>query len=100
MVAALKKLTGDDFAGRLSAWWDGREYVAGKGKPETPEKVVASKPKDVPVPEKSESDTPSLSAAASRVAALEALWGQGRFSPGGPELYSRLTDNLPDFEGG
>ena len=104
MVAALKKLTGDDFAGRLAAWWDGREYVAGAEQPE-PEKNKAAAPKPVPKKDRTDpvaaktSSSPSMSAAASRVAALEALWGQGRFSPSGPELYSRLTDNLPGLEG-
>ncbi len=28
MLAQVKKLAGDDFAGRFGAWWNGREYVA------------------------------------------------------------------------
>ena len=27
MLAQVKKLAGDDFAGRFGAWWSGRDYV-------------------------------------------------------------------------
>jgi hypothetical protein len=45
MLAQVKKLAGGDLAGRLSAWWDGREYVAPSREPE-----AEAAPADAPAP--------------------------------------------------
>lgn len=130
-MAALKKLTGGDVAGRFSAWWDGRDYVPGddsgdnddEPKAAAPKKKSPDKAKKKPE-KKSEKKTAGkaatkvetkvekqvakpvavsgvsqLSAAASRIAALETLWGEGRFSPGSSELYARLTDGMKSSGG-
>lgn len=103
MVAVLKKLTGDDLAGRLGAWWDGRAYSPGEAPPdgEKAEKPKSKRPikteaKSAPAPVKAAAA--SVSGPASRIAALETLWGAGRFSPASTDLYSRITSILPDLE--
>lgn len=97
MVAALKKLTGGDFAGRLGAWWDGRAYTPGETvAPVKTEKASKSKSTE---PKSLEARTgPKMSGAASRVAAIETLWGEGCFSPASTDLYSRITSILPELE--
>ncbi|MAK62133.1 MAG: hypothetical protein CMK09_14270 [Ponticaulis sp.] len=98
MVAALNKITGGNFAGRFAAWWNGQDYVPGQ------EPVAESKPKakpvSAPVSSPSETSGPVLSSAESRISALETLWGEGRFSPAGGQLYARVTENLPELEKG
>lgn len=97
MVAALKNIAGGDVAGRFSAWWNGKDYAPGA-------KVAQAKS----APESSKKNVPNsqtaggqvLSASDSRMSALEVLWGEGRFSPAGSELYSRITENLPELEKG
>ena len=98
MVAVLKKLVPDDLKGRVSAWWDGREYTPGANEnvPETPKPKPSKKPKET-------DDPPALSKASpgqSRVAALETLWGEGRFSPASTEMYARITEGMSSLEKG
>lgn len=95
MVAALKKFIPDDFAGRFSAWWDGRDYAPGAEpvSEEIPEKESHQKQKENKAVDKR---TP----AATRIAALETLWGEGRFSPGSAELYARITEGMSGLENG
>ena len=118
MVAALKKLTGGDFAGRFSAWWDGRDYAppteesdesatSEMSETEGMDDVDADEAAEIAAPPKpskpkaiSTDASDALSPGASRIAALETLWGEGRFGPGSAELSSRLTDALPPLEGG
>ncbi|MFT3725099.1 MAG: hypothetical protein QM773_16130 [Hyphomonadaceae bacterium] len=50
MLAQVKKLAGDDFAGRFGAWWNGRDYVAppegeGEAKADAPKTEAAPEPK-------------------------------------------------------
>lgn len=98
MVAVLKKLTSGDFAGRLGAWWDGRDYSPGEedAAPKSQEKPKAKTSVAEAKPAKKE----SLSPVASRMAAIETLWGEGRFAPASTELYSRICDVLPELENG
>lgn len=114
MVAALKKLTGGDVAGRFAAWWNGEDYspepddetasddaakIASKAK-KTKGKKKTPKPEAVPDAGTKVSVRPKLSSTASRIAALEAIWGEGRFGPAGAELYNRITANLPEGASG
>ena len=99
MVAALKKLAGDDLVGRFSAWWDGREYVP-SGDAESEDTEAAPVEADIPEIEKKPANTDALSPAASRIAAIETVWGEGRFGPGSAEIEARLTDSLGAMENG
>lgn len=93
MVAALSKILPDDFGGRFSAWWNGNEY--------TPPEPDADGAEDGAETSADEGAAPvQMDPAASRIAALETLWGEGRFSPGSSELYSRITEGMSAFEGG
>ena len=106
MVAALKKLTGGDVAGRFAAWWDGRAYSPGDAEQaETPaaNKKSARPPKVEPKakPLKSaRADRPDVLSVSSRVAAIEMLWGEGRFMPANAELYARLSEGVSPLSGG
>lgn len=96
MVAVLKKLVPDDFAGRLSAWWDGRDYAPGE---------VSADVHDFPTTDTSVRSAPDmplkqLSPGLSRVAALETIWGEGRFSPASTELYGRIAEGMMSLSGG
>lgn len=113
MVAALKKLVPEDFKGRFAAWWDGREYapdpdgdsVSDDGEPTYPDMAEESpseampprKPEPRPKPENNVTGNVSdvvKTPAVSRMAALETLWGEGRFSPGSAELYGRISEGM------
>ncbi|MAP96286.1 MAG: hypothetical protein CMK07_15175 [Ponticaulis sp.] len=97
MVAALKKLTGGDLSGRFSAWWNGKDY---KPAPDSEPAKPAESPKPKPSLKSvapSEGSKPGATASSTRIAALEALWGEGKFSPGGSELYNRITEILPEI---
>jgi hypothetical protein len=72
MLAQVKKLTGDDLAGRLGAWWNGRDYVAppegeAKAEPDDPKKAAKAEPPKVeppkaeaPKPEAARPDAPKV----------------------------------------
>lgn len=118
MVAALKKFVPDDFAGRFGAWWNGREYVPSgdeeasepvadndpvpdelvSEEAEKPARKSPDKPKAKPAPADTQGGV--LSPTESRIAALEVLWGEGRFAPGSAEILSRLTDGMKPVETG
>ncbi len=107
MAAVLKKLVPDDFSGRFSAWWNGRDYVPGGEQADDVESVEAIEPanddkkKKTPKTSDDSADAfPKASPGASRVAALETLWGDGRFSPASTELYSRITEGMSSLEKG
>lgn len=101
MLSVLKSLSDADarrdLAGRLGAWWEGRDYVPaadddgsanGEGRPS------ASVPPRVPGHARSD---PAGEGADPRILALEAMWGAGRLSPGSDELDEVLLDAV--FEG-
>lgn len=118
MLAQVKKLIGDDLAGRFGAWWDGRDYTPapaaeGEAVEAPPAKPVAPAPVAVaaapPVRDEPPANDPagelfdepetavfdrrlSSSGAAARLSALETLWGEGRFNPGSRELDLALLD--------
>lgn len=103
MVAALKKIVPEDFKGRFSAWWDGREYTPEVPEQAAPEDEASTDERDAKKPEnKAEKKAPPkpLTADASRIAALETLWGEGRFMPGSAELYNRVTEGMSTLENG
>lgn len=99
MVAALKKLAGGDVAGRFAAWWDGRAYSPGESGSSNPasEDTKTEKISD----EAPGKDRSRLSSGETRLAALETLWGAGRFSPSGSELFTRVSEvfNVDTGEG-
>ncbi len=118
MLAQVKKLAGDDFAGRFGAWWNGRDYAppaegevaaesAADAKPAavapTPEPAPAAQlppaePAPAPAPAKSApalakpSQAQAVDGGAIRIRALETLWGEGRFSPGSFALDTHIVD--------
>ncbi|MEZ6028421.1 MAG: hypothetical protein R3C46_01615 [Hyphomonadaceae bacterium] len=111
MLAQVKKLAGDDFAGRLSAWWNGRDYTPPEASEdgEAAAEAVAAKeaPAKQPEPEQPETKpvvvaaaTPeaepgaaqTANGASMRIRALETLWGEGRLAPGSFALDTHLLD--------
>jgi surface antigen len=115
MLAQVKKLAGNDLAGRLGAWWNGREYVqaapAEEGEAaeavtadasEAPAQADASQPEETPdhapespvrlVDPKPASDRAVLNGGAVRLNALETLWGDGRVAPGSFAIDTRMLD--------
>lgn len=116
MLAQVKKLAGGDLAGRLGAWWNGRDYVAptpeGAGEappvqesaaaqpaPAAKAKVAAPEPEPVPAatppkPDAKVESGPQLNGAEVRIRALETLWGEGRLAPGSFALDTRIVDGL------
>ena len=99
MVAALKKLTGGDFAGRFSAWWDGRDYAppteesdesatSEMSETEGMDDVDADEAAEIAAPPKpskpkaiSTDASDALSPGASRIAALEHFGVRGVLDP-------------------
>ncbi len=117
MVAALKKIVPEDFSGRFSAWWEGREYSApidgeaatnSNDNDDDVEGAEAASPPSAqtkPAPTKAAKPQPKspqqiLSPEASRIAAVETLWGEGRLSPGSSALYSRITEGMSALDNG
>jgi len=112
--AEKKSAGGGDLAGRFGAWWNGKEYVppaetpAEDGAPApaaTPAKAEAPAPKKLAVVEKTADAPPPVAAERPgsalqpteiRLKALSTIWGEGRFTPGSPELDSRLLDPIFD----
>lgn len=111
MLAQVKKLLGDDFGGRFGAWWDGRDYAppveaeAGgladvQVAAPTPAPVASAAPVDAEEVLFDEPGGPRLvgltkrltSGGSPRLAALETLWGDGRFTPGCREIDSTILD--------
>jgi hypothetical protein len=120
MLAQVKKLAGDDFAGRLGAWWNGRDYVAPVEDAATPESPKSTPPqpaaappaaveaapvaeapavepepappKAAPVLVQQPSKAQVVDGGAIRIRALETLWGEGRFSPGSFSIDTRIVD--------
>lgn len=109
MLAQVKKLAGDDLAGRLGAWWSGRDYTApaaAEGEPEAaapdaksaaapaPEKTPEAPPppKPVPAPPPAAEKVEDINGGAIRVRALETLWGEGRLAPGSFSLDTHIID--------
>jgi hypothetical protein len=121
MLAQVKKLAGDDFAGRFGAWWSGRDYVPpapdaeGEAKPGEPAaqpaakaapepEVKAEKVEKLDKPEAVDpAEEPAAKAAPAfepaegthiRIKALETLWGEGRLAPGSFSLDTKIIDTL------
>jgi len=121
MLAQVKKMAGGDVAGRLGAWWSGRDYVppvegeaaVSEDTPATKAdapKVEATKATATPEPAKAEPPVsiapipaqpapatpvpaaPPLDGGEIRVRALETLWGEGRLSPGCFALDTHMID--------
>jgi hypothetical protein len=108
MLAQVKKLAGDDLAGRLGAWWSGRDYTP----PAAPDAEVAAEapaaeaaapkveklseappPRPVPVPPlPAAAKVEDVDGAAIRIRALETLWGEGRLAPGSFSLDTYIID--------
>ena len=99
-----------EFAARFGAWWEGVDYVApedGEGEATSPVSGDASEAPAAPPPKAAPAKAPApkvppAGEAAHRVAALEALWGEGRFEAGEPALDNEILDALFDglAEGG
>jgi hypothetical protein len=98
MLAQMKSVFGGpgraELAARLGAWWEGRDY------PGPLENAVSEPvaPALAPTPQ------PPVDAAAGfhptqRVRAIEALWGEGRFSPGSDALDALMLDALFESSG-
>ncbi len=119
MLAQVKKIAGDDVAGRFGAWWSGRDYVApveGEGgeaakaeepkaatKPEAKPEIKAEAPPApaavvaAPVAQVVEAAPPAsepVDGGSIRIKALETLWGEGRLAPGSFSIDTRLIDAL------
>jgi hypothetical protein len=116
MLAQVKKMAGGDVAGRLGAWWSGRDYVpplegeaaASEDKPAaradapkaeaakapvTPEPAPAEPPVSIaPIPAKPAPAAPPVDGGEVRIRALETLWGEGRLSPGSFALDTHMID--------
>jgi hypothetical protein len=116
MLAQVKKMAGGDVAGRLGAWWSGRDYVpplegeaaASEDKPAaradapkaeaakapvTPEPAPAEPPVSIaPIPAKAAPAAPPVDGGEVRIRALETLWGEGRLSPGSFALDTHMID--------
>lgn len=120
MLAQVKKMAGGDLAGRLGAWWNGRDYVppaegeaaeapAAAAAPEAPAaEAPAVEPEPAPAPEPvveaapapivelvksiEEAPTTFVNGGAIRIRALETLWGDGRLSPGSFALDTHIID--------
>jgi len=116
MLAQVKKLAGGDVAGRLGAWWSGRDYVppvGGEGAPteekpatkadapkaEPPKADAAKEPARAeapvsiaPIPETPAPAAAPLDGGEIRIRALETLWGEGRLSPGSFALDTHMID--------
>lgn len=116
MLAQVKKIAGSNVAGRLGAWWSGRDYVppvegeaavsedtsATKADapkldvtqaPVTPEPARAEPPISIaPEPVMSPRAEPPLDGGEIRIRALETLWGEGRLSPGSFVLDAHMID--------
>ncbi|MEQ1609001.1 MAG: hypothetical protein ABL956_08565 [Hyphomonadaceae bacterium] len=103
-------MAGGDIAGRLGAWWSGRDYVApAEGEaasmdaPKTEEKPAA-KPKAIAEAPAAPVAAPIAEVKATvvveedvdsgrvRLKALETLWGEGRLAPGSFALDTRMID--------
>ena len=120
MLAQVKKIAGDDVAGRLGAWWSGRDYAPPaetegeaspdeKAKPsakakaekpvakaeEKPAERLAEKPVEAPPAPKAVQAEPiveDIDGGAVRIRALETIWGEGRLAPGSFALDTRIID--------
>ena len=116
MLAQVKKMAGGDVAGRLGAWWSGRDYVpplegeaaASEDKPAaradapkaeaakapvTPEPAQAEPPVSIaPIPATPAPAAPPVDGGEVRIRALETLWGEGRLSPGSFALDTHMID--------
>jgi len=112
--AEKKSAGGGDFAGKFGAWWNGKEYVAPSDQPaddsahaSEPAKLEVEAPKKLAAVEKPaaapKAAAPKAAEPASafqptevRLRALSTIWGEGRFTPGSPELDARLLDPIFD----
>lgn len=115
MLAQVKKIAGGDIAGRLGAWWDGRDYIA----PAPAEEGAAEQPPPAEQDDKQPRDAAKAPAAGevkaeeaasaedaaeeiapaspaetsfARIKALETLWGEGRLSPGSDVIDGMILD--------
>jgi hypothetical protein len=108
--AEKKSAGGGDIVGKFGAWWNGKEYVAPSETPadegatasapaklevEAPKKLVVVE-KTAAAPQAAEASPAAFQPTEVRLKALSTIWGEGRFTPGAPELDSRLLD--PIFE--
>ena len=97
MLGQVKKLVPPDFPARFGAWWDGRDYAPPADMEDAPAAQEAAEPapaeaappRPKPAPDRV---GPPVSAAPLRIRALEALWGEGRFTPGSDTLDRMLLD--------
>ncbi len=103
MVAALKSLASKDMARRLAAWWNGQEVELAAATDDTaaPAAAPAVEPADtvttLPVPAvQPEKQASTCAPGDVRLAALEVLWGEGRFAPS----LSTLCDAVGTLEAG
>lgn len=110
MLAQVKKLAGDDLAGRVGAWWNGRDYVppaegetaaepdaqkqAGKAESPKPEsaKVEAPKP-EAPKVEATKPEAPKVEAPAS-IAPIPHTPAKAAASLDGGEIRIRALETL------
>jgi hypothetical protein len=127
MLAQVKKLAGRDIAGRLGAWWNGRDYTppesgeaaadgaADKPAAKAPD-MPAEKPAEKPVeiqpeplvaeapeeasPAKAPNRNQVINGAAVRIRALETLWGEGRLAPGSFALDTLMVDAALELANG
>ncbi len=100
MLGQVKKLSAADgrreLAARFGAWWDGRDFTP-PAAAEGGEAAAADLQTQAAAPAPTTPLTAAAGAATVRVRALTTLWGEGRLSPGSPELDTLLLDRL--FEG-
>ncbi len=89
MLSKLKSLADADvratLLARIDAWWEGRDYIPEGGELEEEEPPPPIKPLE---------DDKKLSKAPPRIAALETIWGRGRYGPGSGDIDQALVEAL------